>query len=101
MARSETLRAIKVNCKQCKIYKISINDIEVSPSDFYYYDLTQEITKKDLANNQYSLDQFANSHKYAVQNGDPDAGNGKDTIISTWTSICTNCILNYKRIKIF
>lgn len=90
MARSENLKTIKVNCKQCKIYKISINDIEVSPLDFYYYDLTQEITKKDLANNQYSLDQFANSHKYAIQNGDPDAGNGEISILS-WI----NYILKY------
>lgn len=73
MARKPKLRAVKVNCKQCKIFKVTVNEVE---ADFEYYDMTQGITDLDCATNQYSVDQFAVSHKYAVLESDPDTGAG-------------------------
>ncbi|ODM99054.1 Transcription initiation factor TFIID subunit 2 [Orchesella cincta] len=76
-ARKSKLKTVKVNCKQCKIYKVTINNTEAS---FSYYDPAMEITDAEHPNNQYSLDQFAVHHRNAVLECDPDAGGGEIVI---------------------
>lgn len=103
MPKKAGLKAVTLNCKQCKIYKITIQvqippppplqkshpqqeqeeakqlELELTPPvemDFEYYDVTQEVTPRDLPNNQFSLDQFANHHREATHSVDPDAGWG-------------------------
>ncbi|CAL8096925.1 unnamed protein product [Orchesella dallaii] len=77
VARRPRLRIVKISCKQCKIYKVTINKTE---TEFSYYDPAIEITETEHPNNQYSLDQFAVHHRNAVLECDPDAGGGEIVI---------------------
>lgn len=67
------LRKIKLNCKQCRIYKICVNDsFEAS---FTYNDPTLEICQGETK--QRNLDFFSTSHLNAVNSVDSDRGNGE------------------------
>lgn len=67
------LRIVKLNAKQCKIYKAVIND--TFEAQFDYYDLTAEITPLESTTN-YGLDKFCMDHRNAVLESDSDAGGG-------------------------
>ena len=73
MPKQSNLRKVKVNAKQCKIYKVLIND--TFEAKFDYYDLTMEIVQEG-SSNQYILENFSADHRNAVLEHDPDAGGG-------------------------
>ncbi|XP_074642286.1 transcription initiation factor TFIID subunit 2-like isoform X2 [Tubulanus polymorphus] len=70
------LRRIKINCKQCRIYRISINDFKVE--QFLYNDPALEICQGDIK--QRNLDFFESCHATAVSTVDPNKTNGEITI---------------------
>lgn len=67
------LKNVKVNVKQCRIYKVLINDS--FEAEFDYYDVTQAISEEYAVKN-HSLENFATDHRNAVLECDPDAGGG-------------------------
>ncbi|XP_021967944.1 transcription initiation factor TFIID subunit 2 [Folsomia candida] len=73
--KKSNLRCVKLNVKQCKIYRAVIND--TFEAQFDYYDLTAEITPLDSNTNGHALEHFCADHKNAVLEGDPDAGGGE------------------------
>ncbi|KAH8305210.1 hypothetical protein KR018_003027, partial [Drosophila ironensis] len=74
---SESLRIIRLNAKQVRVYNVTLND--VCKAEFVYFDPFQNITYKDLKTR--SLDTFSMQHLTAAQLTDPDANNGELMII--------------------
>jgi hypothetical protein len=72
--KKSNLKCVKINVKQCKVYRALIND--TFEAQFEYYDLTAEITPLDSTTNSHALDQLCTDHKNAVLESDPDAGGG-------------------------
>ncbi|GAB6030287.1 Transcription initiation factor TFIID subunit 2 [Chamberlinius hualienensis] len=70
------LRRIKVNSKQCRVYRVCINDIEAS---FLYNDPTLEICQGDDVKCR-DLETFSDRHLKAVNSVDSDMGSGELTI---------------------
>ncbi|KAK3592160.1 hypothetical protein CHS0354_019451 [Potamilus streckersoni] len=70
------LRRLKVNSKQCRIYRVSINDIWEAA--FLYNDPTLEICQGD--DKKRNLDYYESSHQAAMNAVDSDYGNGEVTI---------------------
>lgn len=70
-----SIRCVKLNVKQCKVYRAVIND--AFEAQFDYYDLTAEITTLESTTNSHALDHFCADHRNAVLESDPDAGGGK------------------------
>ena len=67
------LKKVKLNSKQCRIYKITLNG--KWETKFDYYDLTQAIIPAEVPH-EFTVGQFAEHHRNAVNEGDPDAGGG-------------------------
>lgn len=66
------LNRIKLNSKQCRIYRVRINDLEAA---FIYNDPTLEVCHSE--SKQRNLNYFSNAYAAAVSAVDPDAGNGE------------------------
>lgn len=66
------LNRIKLNSKQCRIYRVRINDLEAA---FIYNDPTLEVCHNE--SKQRNLNYFSNAYAAAVSAVDPDAGNGE------------------------
>jgi len=71
--KKPNLRKVKLNSKQCRIYKILLNN--KFEAKFDYYDLTQHIIPPETTQ-QFTTGQFADFHRDAVLEGDPDAAGG-------------------------
>uniref|UniRef100_A0A4W3I5N5 Transcription initiation factor TFIID subunit 2 n=1 Tax=Callorhinchus milii TaxID=7868 RepID=A0A4W3I5N5_CALMI len=63
---------IKLNSKQCRIYRVRVNDLEAA---FIYNDPTLEVCHHE--SKQRNLNYFANAYTAAVSAVDPDTGNGE------------------------
>uniref|UniRef100_A0ACB8FEN1 Transcription initiation factor TFIID subunit 2 n=1 Tax=Sphaerodactylus townsendi TaxID=933632 RepID=A0ACB8FEN1_9SAUR len=66
------LNRIKLNSKQCRIYRVRVNDLEAA---FIYNDPTLEVCHSE--SKQRNLNYFSNAYAAAVSAVDPDAGNGE------------------------
>ncbi|XP_012265791.1 transcription initiation factor TFIID subunit 2 isoform X2 [Athalia rosae] len=69
----DNLRSIKLNAKQCRIYRVSLNDSYEAP--FQYFDPFLDICQGD--GKQRSLDFYSNHHIAAAQRVDPDNNAGE------------------------
>nr|XP_032810604.1 transcription initiation factor TFIID subunit 2 [Petromyzon marinus] len=67
-----TLNKIRLNCKQCRIYRVRVNDKEAA---FMYNDPTLEVCHQE--NKQRNLNFFSNAYAASVQAVEPDYGNGE------------------------
>lgn len=67
------LKTIKLNAKQCRVYRVLLNDTYEAP--FQYFDPFLDICQGDP--NQRSLEYFSNSHLSAAQQIDPDNNAGE------------------------
>ncbi|KAL5016218.1 hypothetical protein ScPMuIL_005807 [Solemya velum] len=70
------LRRVKVNSKQCRVYRVCIN--EQWEAAFQYNDPTLEICQGDAK--QRNLDYFQNCYMNAINSVDPDNANGEITV---------------------
>ncbi|KAL8598547.1 hypothetical protein ACOMHN_051335 [Nucella lapillus] len=70
------LRQVKLNCQQCTVYLVKVND--QWEADFQYNDPTLEICMGDAR--QRNLDHYQNCHWTAMTSVDPDCANGELTI---------------------
>ncbi|XP_061737606.1 transcription initiation factor TFIID subunit 2 isoform X2 [Nerophis ophidion] len=66
------LNRIKLNSKQCRIYRVRINDLEAS---FIYNDPTLEVCHSE--SKQRNLNYFSSAYTAAVSAVDPDGGHGE------------------------
>ncbi|XP_041045460.1 transcription initiation factor TFIID subunit 2 isoform X5 [Carcharodon carcharias] len=66
------LNRIKLNSKQCRIYRVRVNDLEAA---FIYNDPTLEVCHHE--SKQRNLNYFSNAYAAAVGAVDPDTGNGE------------------------
>ncbi|PWA22538.1 hypothetical protein CCH79_00018170 [Gambusia affinis] len=66
------LNRIKLNSKQCRIYRVRVNDLE---APFIYNDPTLEVCHNE--SKQRNLNYFSSAYTAAVSAVDPDAGNGE------------------------
>uniref|UniRef100_A0A672LV18 Transcription initiation factor TFIID subunit 2 n=1 Tax=Sinocyclocheilus grahami TaxID=75366 RepID=A0A672LV18_SINGR len=69
------LNRIKLNSKQCRIYRVRVNDLE---APFIYNDPTLEVCHHE--SKQRNLNYFSSAYTAAVSAVDPDAGNGELSI---------------------
>ncbi|GLH06390.1 Transcription initiation factor TFIID subunit 2 [Gryllus bimaculatus] len=69
----DNLKTIKLNAKQCRVYRVLLNDTYEAP--FQYFDPFLDICQGDP--NQRSLEYFSNSHLSAAQQIDPDNNAGE------------------------
>lgn len=73
----DNLRVIKLNAKQCRIYRVSLND--VYEAGFQYFDPFLDITHGD--EKERTLEQFSPAHYSAAVQTDPD-NNGGELVIT-------------------
>ncbi|KAF7989013.1 hypothetical protein HCN44_007323 [Aphidius gifuensis] len=75
----ENLRTIKLNIRQCRIYRICLNDIHEldNNTDFDYFDPFLDICQGDKTKNKRSLSYFSEMHLQAAQKVDPDNNCGE------------------------
>jgi len=76
--KKNNLRYVKLNAKQCKIYRATINDKFEAKYD--YYDLCMEITPRDADYNQHALNHLCLDHRNNVLETDPDAAGGLSSV---------------------
>ncbi|XP_063225105.1 transcription initiation factor TFIID subunit 2 [Bacillus rossius redtenbacheri] len=69
----DNLRTIKLNAKQCRIYRVILNDTYEAP--FQYFDTFLDICQGDAK--QRSLEAFSASHLSAALQTDPDHNAGE------------------------
>lgn len=70
------VRWIRINCKQCRVYRVRINDqVECA---FQYNDPTLEICHNE--GKQRNVDTFSAAHVSAVASVDPGYGNGEVSV---------------------
>ncbi|TRY83311.1 hypothetical protein DNTS_006037 [Danionella cerebrum] len=69
------LNRIKLNSKQCRIYRVRVNDLE---APFIYNDPTLEVCHHE--SKQRNLNYFSSAYTAAVSAVDPDSGNGELSI---------------------
>ncbi|TDG50376.1 hypothetical protein AWZ03_003281 [Drosophila navojoa] len=74
---NDSLRLIRLNAKQLRIYNVVLND--VCQAEFYYFDPFQDICRKDPKSR--SLEVFSRNHLAAAQITDPDTNNGELLIV--------------------
>jgi transcription initiation factor TFIID subunit 2 len=72
--KKSNLRCVKLNAKQCKVYRVVIND--AFEAKFEYYDVTLEVTPQDAEYNQQAISHYCLDHRNAVLETDPDVGGG-------------------------
>ncbi|CAD5112196.1 DgyrCDS1430 [Dimorphilus gyrociliatus] len=70
------LKSFKLNCKQCVLYSMLIN--QRWDATFSYHDPTLEICKRDFK--QRNLDNYKNAHANASHSVDSTLGNGEVTV---------------------
>ncbi|XP_064486844.1 transcription initiation factor TFIID subunit 2-like isoform X2 [Ornithodoros turicata] len=70
------VRWIRINCKQCRVYRVRINDQIEAP--YQYNDPTLEICQGEVK--QRNLDHFSASHSAAVASVNPGLGCGELSI---------------------
>ncbi|KAI8520784.1 Transcription initiation factor TFIID subunit 2 [Branchiostoma belcheri] len=70
--QKSTLSRVKLNSKQCRIYRVTVNGAEAA---FDYSDPTLEVCQGDTR--QRNLDYFSTCHVSAVGSVDSDMGNGE------------------------
>lgn len=70
------VRWVRINCKQCRVYRVRINDQCEAP--YHYNDPTLDICQGETK--QRDLDFFSSSHAAAVASVDPGLGNGELSI---------------------
>lgn len=69
-------KTIKINCKQSRIQKVSVNDVEAT---FQYNDPSLDLTQRD--NKSRNLEFLSSCHLIAVESVDPECGyNGEIAI---------------------
>lgn len=73
----DSLRVIRLNAKQCRIFRVTLNESCEAP--FHYYDPFLDICRSDPKTR--SLEQFSKNHLEAAQKVDPDL-NGGELIIT-------------------
>ncbi|CAO1304154.1 unnamed protein product [Diamesa hyperborea] len=73
----EALRYIKLNAKQCRIYKIMLND--TYEAQFHYYDPFIDVCQTDSKTR--SLNEFSKQHLKAAQSVDPDTNAGELVVV--------------------
>lgn len=73
----DNLRVIRLNAKQCRIYRVTLNDHFEAP--FHYFDPFLDICRADPKTR--SLENFSKYHLEAAQRVDPDV-NGGELIIT-------------------
>ena len=73
IAATKDLKTIKLNCRQCKVFRILVNDMY--ECSYTYNDPLLELCPAD--NRQRSLDGFTASHYEAVLSTDSDKGFGE------------------------
>ncbi|KAL1132516.1 hypothetical protein AAG570_010471, partial [Ranatra chinensis] len=73
----DNLRIIKLNVKQCRIYRVCLNDVYEAP--FQYFDPFLDITHGN--EKQRSLEYFSGAHLSAAMQTDPD-NNGGELVIT-------------------
>ncbi|XP_004530837.1 transcription initiation factor TFIID subunit 2 isoform X1 [Ceratitis capitata] len=73
----ENLRLIRLNAKQCRIYRILLND--VCEAEFYYFDPFMDICQGDTK--VRSLDVYSKNHLSGAQKTDPDVNCGELLIL--------------------
>uniref|UniRef100_T1GNN3 Transcription initiation factor TFIID subunit 2 n=1 Tax=Megaselia scalaris TaxID=36166 RepID=T1GNN3_MEGSC len=71
----ENLQFLKLNAKQCTIYKVILND--VCEAEFYYYDHSWTYVEMMLKSRKKSLETFYKSHLKAAEAVDPDLNSGE------------------------
>uniref|UniRef100_A0A0A9Y392 Transcription initiation factor TFIID subunit 2 n=3 Tax=Lygus hesperus TaxID=30085 RepID=A0A0A9Y392_LYGHE len=71
----DSLRTIKLNAKQCRIYRVSLNDTIEAP--FQYFDPFLDITHDNELDARRSLDFFSSAHLAAALQTDPDNASGE------------------------
>ncbi|XP_065359365.1 transcription initiation factor TFIID subunit 2 [Calliphora vicina] len=69
----ENLRIIRLNAKQCRIYRVLLND--VCEADFVYFDPFLDICQGDAKTR--SLETLSKKHLTAAQKTDPDVNSGE------------------------
>lgn len=69
----DNLRTIRLNSKQCRIYRVTLNDCY--EATFQYFDPFLDICQEDPKTR--SLDQFSKHHLKAGEKVDPDNGAGE------------------------
>ncbi|ENN80134.1 hypothetical protein YQE_03442, partial [Dendroctonus ponderosae] len=69
----DTLRVIKINAKQCRVYKVLLND--QYEAHFQYFDPFLDVCQSD--NDTRSLEQFSQYHLTAALKTDPDSSAGE------------------------
>ncbi|XP_053395431.1 transcription initiation factor TFIID subunit 2-like isoform X2 [Mercenaria mercenaria] len=72
------LKRIKLNSKQCRIYRVLVND--TWESTFWYNDPTLEAVQDEEKARQRSLEVYEKCYNGAVKSTNPDLGNGEVTI---------------------
>ncbi|XP_060578386.1 transcription initiation factor TFIID subunit 2-like [Ruditapes philippinarum] len=72
------LKRIKINSKQCRIYRVLVND--TWESQFWYNDPTLEAVQDEEKARQCSLEAYEKCYNAAVKSTNPDLGNGEVTI---------------------
>ncbi|XP_017861998.1 PREDICTED: transcription initiation factor TFIID subunit 2 [Drosophila arizonae] len=70
---NDSLRLIRLNAKQLRIYNVVLND--VCQAEFFYFDPFQDICHNDPKSR--SLEVFSKNHLAAAQITDPDTNNGE------------------------
>ncbi|BES95185.1 Transcription initiation factor TFIID [Nesidiocoris tenuis] len=71
----DSLKVIKLNAKQCRIYRVSLNDTIEAP--FQYFDPFLDITHDNELDARRSLDFFSSAHLAAALQTDPDNSGGE------------------------
>nr|XP_018909078.1 PREDICTED: transcription initiation factor TFIID subunit 2 isoform X1 [Bemisia tabaci] len=88
------LRFIKLNAKQCRVYRVCLNDIYEAP--FQYFDPFLDVCQG--ATNERSLDFFSNAHQTAAFQIDPDHNAGE--LVISIPAEATNLIQEGRSVRI-
>ena len=70
----DNLKHIRLNAKQLRIYRVSLNESVEAP--FQYFDPTLEVTQRDGDNDKKDLETFSENHVSGCNLTDPDLNGG-------------------------
>ena len=71
----DNLKHIRLNAKQLRIYRVSLNESVEAP--FQYFDPTLEVTQRDGDNDKKDLETFSENHVSGCNLTDPDLNGGE------------------------
>lgn len=74
LPQKDNIRHVRLNAKQCRIYKVSLNASLEAP--FQYFDPTLEVSQ-GATKNQYDLETFSECHLSGCNLVDPDLNGGE------------------------